>query len=286
MLSLAERILHSTVRIETLENSGRVIGTGTGFYFAFRLDDKLLPVIVTNKHVIQGAEGGRFVLTRRAPDGLPMVGRYERVMVQGSGSDNGAPTFEGAWIVHPEPAVDLAIFPIGGLLNHAASSGTPFYCDPIPEDGIPSNELLATLSGVEDITMVGYPNGIWDTHNNMPIARRGITATSVKHDYEGLPQFLIDCACFPGSSGSPVMIFNQGIITDAAGNVRTGSRVLLLGVLYAGPQHEAEGEIDVVDIPMQRVSIALTRIPNHLGFVVKARKLLDFKPLLISRFSL
>lgn len=58
--------------------------------------------------------------------------------------------------------------------------------------------------------MIGYPNGLWDSQNNLPIIRRGITATSVKKDYNGKKEFLIDAAVFPGSSGSPVFIFNEG----------------------------------------------------------------------------
>jgi len=129
--------------------------------------------------------------------------------------------------------------------------------------------------------MIGYPNGIWDEKNNMPIIRRGITATSPKYDYNNLPIFIIDCACFPGSSGSPVLIFNQGGYVDAKGTLNLGgSRVLLLGVLYAGPQHVAEGEIKTIDVPLQHVPISLSKIPNNLGFVVKAEKIHDFKELL------
>ena len=143
---------------------------------------------------------------------------------------------------------------------------------------------MKSLGGIEDITMIGYPNGIWDVRNNMPIVRRGITATNPKHDYNGLPLFVIDCACFPGSSGSPVLIFNQGGYMDAQGNMNLGgSRVLLLGVLFAGPQHVAEGEIATIDVPLQQLSISLSKIPNNLGFVVKARKLNDFRAQLVAR---
>lgn len=129
--------------------------------------------------------------------------------------------------------------------------------------------------------MIGYPNGIWDFKNNMPIVRRGITATNPKLDYNGLPIFIIDCACFPGSSGSPVLIFNQGSYTDARGNINLGTgRVILLGVLFAGPQHIAEGEIKTIDLPLKQAQISLSHIPNNLGFVVKAQKLFDFRPLL------
>jgi hypothetical protein len=59
-----------------------------------------------------------------------------------------------------------------------------------------------------------------------------------------------------------------------------GIRVILMGVLFAGPQHIAEGEIQTIDVPLQQIPISLSRIPNNLGFVVKSERLRDFKPLL------
>ena len=38
---------------------------------------------------------------------------------------------------------------------------------------------------VEDIMMIGYPNALWDSEHNMPIIRKGITATPVWLDHNG-----------------------------------------------------------------------------------------------------
>ena len=121
-------------------------------------------------------------------------------------------------IKHPDPTVDLAVFPIAPLLNQAKNREIDIYLMPFQESIIPTQDVLDNLSGIENVTMIGYPNGIWDQKNNMPIIRRGITATSPKYNYNDLPIFVIDCACFPGSSGSPVLIFDQGGYMDAQGN--------------------------------------------------------------------
>ncbi len=269
MLTLAERLMHTTVRLECTLRDGRG-STGTGFFFSYPLDsERNIPVIVTNKHVIEDAESGTFVLTTKDETGEPILGSYETVRLD---------EFEAGWLKHPDPDVDLAIFPIAPLLNAAEAAGKRVFYLPLDEALIPSAQVLATLGGIEDITMIGYPNGIWDIRNNMPIVRKGITATNPKNDYNGLPLFVIDCACFPGSSGSPVLIFNQGGYTDAHGNTHIGAnRVILMGILFAGPQHVAEGEVQTIDVPLQKLSISMSRIPNNLGFVVKAGKLLDFK---------
>jgi len=269
----SETLMHTTVRLECLLDGNRS-STGTGFFFSFKVDEKTyIPVIITNKHVIDRAKVGAFVLTKMNDQGEPILGATERVVL-----DN----FESLWVKHPEDNVDLAVFPIAPLYRQAESKGIKFFAPPIGEDLLATADKLADLSGLENITMIGYPNGIWDEKNNMPIVRRGITATNPKHDYNGLPIFVIDCACFPGSSGSPVLIFDQGGYLDARGNLNLGGgRLILLGVLFAGPQHVAEGEIQTIEVPLAQVPISLSKIPNNLGFVVKSQKIGDFKEMLM-----
>lgn len=272
-MTIAEQLIHTTVRLECVLEGGKS-STGTGFFFSFRIDDtNSIPLIISNKHVIDGAKKGTFVLTKANNKGEPIIGDVVRVTL-----DN----FESRWIKHPKTNVDLAILPIAPLHKEAAEQSIIFYSPALSEDLLATPEKIADLSGLEDITMIGYPNGIWDQKNNMPIVRRGITATNPKYDYNGLPIFIIDCACFPGSSGSPVLIFDQGSYTDSKGNLNVGGhRIILLGVLFAGPQHIAEGEIQTIEIPLSRIPISLSRIPNNLGFVVKAKSILDFRKLLL-----
>lgn len=71
-------------------------------------------------------------------------------------------------------------------------------------------------------------------------------------------KFLIDAACFPGSSGSPVLIINEGGYVDKHGNLNWGNtRVFLLGILHAGPQHTKckFGTIQFANIPTTITSI-------------------------------
>jgi V8-like Glu-specific endopeptidase len=275
-LTIAEQLMHTTVRLECLlEND--MISTGTGFFFRFNIEKEVvIPLIVTNKHVINGSKTGSFVLTKSNDAGEPIIGAYEKINFE---------NFESLWIKHPDKDVDLAVFPLAQLQRDMEKQGKKFFMPFFDENIVLSTaqQQYEVLSGIDDITMIGYPNGIWDEKNNMPIIRQGITATNPKYDYNGLPIFVIDCACFPGSSGSPVLIFNQSGYSLPNGAINMGSpRVILLGVLYAGPQHIAEGEIQVIDIPLHQVPISLSKIPNNLGFVVKAQKILDFKPLLMT----
>ena len=61
-------------------------------------------------------------------------------------------------------------------------------------------------------------------------------------------------------------------------------RLLFLGILFAGPQHIAEGVVGTIEVPeLARVARAISAIPNNLGFVIKSAKFLDFEGILRER---
>ncbi|EKO3860421.1 trypsin-like peptidase domain-containing protein [Vibrio harveyi] len=262
-----EELIHSTVRIECDLGNGAT-STGSGYFYLFFDDeDKKVPVIVTNKHVVQGAVKASINLTK-SDAGRPKLGEFSTFVID---------DFENQCIFHSEDNVDLAIFPIAPLLSQAEASGDEFYYVPLGKSAIATTELLSTLSSMEDIVMIGYPNGIWDAIHNLPIIRRGITATHPKLDYNGKPEFVIDAACFPGSSGSPVFLANLGSFVDASGALCAGNRVAFLGTLYAGPVQKATGEVEVVEVPTNTKAISKTDLMLNLGYVIHASKLLDFE---------
>lgn len=258
--------MHSTVRIACATEAGP--STGSGFFYSFaKSSDTQVPAIVTNKHVVAGATSGTFSLTLRGGNGMPLDGQHVQISLD---------QFQQRWIPHPDPNVDLCAMPIAPLVEQALAAGKPFFFVALDHSLLSTPTELDDFSALEDVLMVGYPNGIWDTVNNLPIFRRGITATHVNRNYEGRQEFLIDAACFPGSSGSPVFLYNSGGWGSRTGSfVVGGTRIKLLGVLYAGPQHTATGEVRIVNVPTQQRAVAFSSIPNNLGLVIKASRLIE-----------
>lgn len=260
------QLVHSTVRILCMNSEG-MQSSGTGYIYLFCEENgRSLPCVVTNKHVVRGAKRGVFHLTLKNEDGTPSLGKHEAVTLE---------NFESYCIFHPSQSVDLVAFPIGHILDNATKDGRSYYYMPLGKSLIADQTLLNSLSPMEDIVMIGYPNGLWDEKHNLPIIRKGITATHPRLKLNGKPEFLIDAACFPGSSGSPVFLANIGSYISANGDICMGSsRIALLGTLYAGPQHSTTGEIVIVDVPTDTKSIAVGMIPNNLGYVIQAIELL------------
>ncbi|MPW37683.1 serine protease [Vibrio sp. B1Z05] len=266
-----EQLVHSTLRIECETDEG--ISSGSGYFYAFLEEDdgRNVPCIVTNKHVIRGAKKGKFYLSVQNEEGGVDLGKHFPVVYD---------QFESMWIKHPDPNVDLAIFPLGPIMHQANEQGIKIHSVMLGKGVKADNTLLNQLPTMEEIIMIGYPNGIWDETHNLPIIRKGITATHPKLPYNGKPEFMIDAACFPGSSGSPVFLANIGSFVDSSGSLCTGTRVALLGTLYAGPQHTATGEVHVVNVPTANKPISISSIPNNLGLVIHVSKLGDFEPIL------
>jgi hypothetical protein len=266
-LTIAEQLLYSTVRIESF-NNGAIISTGSGFYFQFNTKHGLVPAIVTNKHVIESAEKIVFNVCSADENKKPIMGKYERMEIDG---------LENGVLHHPDPEIDLAVFFVAPIFQNIHER--LFYVA-IGENVIPTADEIKNLDAIEEIVMIGYPNGIWDSANNLPIVRRGITATPIFANYENKKEFLIDAACFPGSSGSPVLLYNNGAFRDGKSNsLKAGTRVKLLGILYAGPQHTTIGEIHEINSFNKR-NVSIAKMPNNLGIVIKSEVLLDFIPLI------
>lgn len=135
-----------------------------------------VPAIITNKHVISGAIKGKLIFTKANDKGEPLDNEHLPIYF-----DN----FEKHWIFRDSPDVDLCALPIAAILTQLDLAKQNIFFIALNKDIIPNKETIEDTSALEEILMIGYPNGIWDTYNNKPLLRKGITATHPKFDYCG-----------------------------------------------------------------------------------------------------
>lgn len=228
--TLTEQMLFTTVRITTAAKEGGK-GYGTGFLFS-HLDATGQSgniFLVTNKHVIDGAQSAELHFIAGSGS-APILGQKQGVALAGLGS------FKG----HPDPDVDIAMMPIGDLLQVMSEGGKGVFYRSVSSSDCADNVNLEAYEPIEPITFIGYPDGLYDATSLLPIVRRGHSATPLTVDYEGKPIFLIDASVFPGSSGSPVFLLVPASAPDKHGNIVLGGgpKMLFLGVVAAVYQRD------------------------------------------------
>ena len=253
MSSAPETMFKSTVLVNVYEHLEDKEHTfGTGFFFRFNnINGKNVIAIVTNKHVVEKGVHYTFFFRPVNASGI------KQIVVRDA---------KDGWIYHD--TYDLAVMPIAYLLDHAdpvkESTGLSASC--IEEALIPNAEDVKHLSYIEEIMMMGYPDYIIDGVNNLPIARRGITAIPYKYNFDNKSLFLADIASYGGSSGSPVFLYNHQPCIEDNNFYINKERFFLLGIMTGGYNHKI------------RIADDIIKIPNGVGCVIKSERLLDFKP--------
>ena len=260
---LSEQLLFNTVRLTASNGS-----CGTGSYFNFQANGKTFPTIITNKHVINNN-----------PD-EEMTFFVHLVEEGGSTEESYRVTYKAQWIFHPTH--DLAFCFAAPVFNAVKQiTGKDVFYIGNDMSIIATEEKLRDVRAVEELTMVGYPVGLWDEVNNLPIFRHGYTASHPAYDFNSPGIGLVDMACFPGSSGSPVYILNEGSFQDKHGNMNIGiSRLIFLGILYAGPEYTAAGKLQMRDVPTKMMVESQTNIMTNLGYYIRAHELNAFQEII------
>lgn len=243
---LATQLLYTTAPI-WIEHTNGGTSSATSFIVNKQTASGIFPFLVTNKHVVQEAK--RIIIRMaKMENNLPSK-NANGINIELNTSD---------FSFHQ--TIDMAVMPFGHILNSLITNNTPVFYKGLAEDIFLDQTKANALSAIEDIIFIGYPSGLYDDKNLCPIIRRGITATPIWNNFLDEPKFLIDASVFPGSSGSPVFILNQGTYSTG-NNIIVGSRLIFLGILSD---------------TLKRNETDATKAYLNLGQVVKSEMLADF----------
>lgn len=79
----------------------------------------------------------------------------------------------------------LCAIPIEPFLTEGNKKEEKLFYISLDKSILPTSQQLPDFSALEEILMVGYPNGIWDNVYNKSILRNGVTATHPNFNYCG-----------------------------------------------------------------------------------------------------
>lgn len=267
--SFALHLIYSTVRLEA--SGPKETRVGTAFGYMHVIEGKgVFPLLVTNRHLVEGATEGKFFFTRSAghlPDKGPVIGGRLDIAISG---------FDNLYHLHPDPSIDIAIIPYSKLLQTLIDRGDRPYFRPLPASMIPTESDLQAMNLVEEVVFIGYPDGRFDSSNLIPLVRRGITATPPIANFNGMPQVLIDASVFPGSSGSPVFVVDIASLGLNPLEVERLPRpIKLLGVVTEVMTQPGEGPIVPKQIPTDSGDAAIFDQMIDIGVVLRSSLIIE-----------
>lgn len=123
---------------------------------------------------------------------------------------------------HPNHLVDVAIIEILDLLKNViidapvdkkTHSTNVMNFQGVSKAMLPGKNKIS-VEVADDVIVIGYPHGFYDTHNAFPVVKSGIIASKWGAHFNNMPYFHIDARLFPGSSGSLVLSKPKDVIIE------------------------------------------------------------------------
>lgn len=270
-------LVRNTVRLLAGLSPDKLTSSGTGFFYQVTHPTSNIAkvLILTNKHVVRGAEFVNFVLSS-APSVVDLDDEHQP---NGRTDHSVMMPLAGNLQLHPDPDTDLCAIDVTVPYGQILQSGRQMRSMILDCSWVLEPQDRKNLRDIEQVLVVGYPSGLWDSHNNMPIARLGSTATHALARYAGMKNFLVDVAAFQGSSGSPVFTYEAPMFRQPDGSYTPGTKVAFVGVVWGVIERAVTGELRAVEMPSAVTQVPVLQASLNLAIALHADAVLDIDEL-------
>lgn len=264
-MARTDDLLLTTVKLNIVDTKNR-IKHGTSFFFSFTLKDRKLVALISNKHVLYQAHIANCEMSLETTTDNVQTVSWTMFLSNKN------------IITHPDSNIDLALIPISGAMSEQFKAGFSYDYRCFDIDTLPTQEELKEISVMQNIVMIGYPNGKIDSINNTPLCRHGITATPPARKFNGERAFLVDVGCAPGSSGSPIVAYDSIWRELPDGRLYKVDQARLIGIFCSGDTSIIKGE--TVPTNGGKCQPVNAFVPYGIGKAISSQCLDDFVPLL------
>lgn len=258
-MTVQEQLCYITTRIEAYSDTTGCIGTG--FFFSF--EDALHRgriFLFSNKHLLENRKKIVYHLTAATEKDEPEIEKRIDITISGPMSS--------IMYKHPNDNVDLCAIDLTGSLLDISRNGKRYFLRSFQIENLPTEQQLEDIDPITEVEMIGYPSSLWDDKHNMPLFRKCLTASRIDRYWKGQKEFLLDGACIEGSSGSPIVLYQDGHYRSRKDNsIVFGSRFFLLGVQYARESRYVDSPLKTINgqnVPLK----ASIDMPINIGHAI------------------
>lgn len=219
MALIPRQFIDSVVSIGSRNSDNSILWFGTGFFVGRSIDDpdKVVPFLVTNKHVLQSSKQ---IVVRMKENGSERLIEMDVFLEK-----DGLPLYK----IHPQNDIDIAVLQLDASV--ILDKNLIFQGFNIDTQALSSVELRE--KGVDEgslIYMLGFPMGLVNQTSNLPLCRLGCIARMSEAQINEDHNMLVDVQNFPGNSGSPIVLRPD---TSAIIGTKSLNRSVLVGIIHS-----------------------------------------------------
>lgn len=219
MALIPRQFIDSVVSIGSRNSDNSISWFGTGFFVGRSIDDpnKVVPFLVTNKHVLQLSK--QIVVRIKENDSERLI-EMDVILEK-----DGLPSYK----IHPQNDIDIAVLQLDASV--ILDKNLIFQGFNIDTQALSSVELRE--EGVDEgslIYMLGFPMGLVNHTSNLPLCRLGCIARMSEAQINENHNILVDVQNFPGNSGSPIVLRPD---TSAIIGTKSLNRSVLVGIIHS-----------------------------------------------------
>lgn len=212
--------LNSVVSIGIRDDAKQIHWIGTGFFIGRNSNEegKVVPFLVSNKHVFKGKDTVIIRMQKKGSDDLEEV---DFPLL----NDDNSPRY----VLHDMDDVDIAVLRINAQYINENNLVFP-YID-IDNNAMSSFELRN--NGAEEgsiVYMLGFPMGLVNVSSNNPISRMGCVSRMSEAQINEQHNMLVDIQNFPGNSGSPIITRPEFV---SVGGSPALDKSVLVGIVHS-----------------------------------------------------
>lgn len=264
MAIIPHMYLDSVVSIGVRTDATKIEWFGTGFFVGKKVanENRVYPILVTNKHVFKNKKNVVIRMKRKDTDTL------QEVDIPLIRNDN-----KPCYYLHDSDEIDIAVLPI--VAQYIIDNNLDFPFFDINDNAMSSAELRE--NGVDEgsiIYMLGFPMSLVNLSSNTPLCRMGCISRMSEAQIIEQHNMLVDIQNFPGNSGSPIITRPE--LVSITGT-KALNKSVLVGIVHSYiPYQESlinSQTKNIVEIRSENSGIALVHPVEYIREIIEKIKL-------------